>query len=218
MNMTTEQSQFSKFSKKQLLFIVEKLIDEDFPIGNPYDVNYDEAYSILGEISKYFGIKPTQEDVEFFSKLLEINDDVLAELFANNKEQRNNKELIEKLVIPIAKSYNLNYEVWGTCSWSDYKVQEFDCYDKNWVDDYARQQLSDGNWELWNGQERKSTEFDNFEESNWEFGDVREVNHEPIKESILSKLVLENTSDVINSLDRTTLIKLRNLINQKLSS
>ena len=216
--MPTAQSQFSRLPKKQLVFIAEKLVDENFPIGNPYDDDFEEAYSVLQSVSKYFNIVAAHEDVEFFAKLLEINDDLIADLFANNKEQMKNKELIEKLVIPVAKSYNLNYSVWGSCSYTDYKVQKFDSYDEEWVINSAEQQRQDGNWSMWDGRDRRDTEYENFEESDYDFGDVYEVDEKPIQESLLSKLVLENTSDVINSLDRTTLIKLRNLINQKLSS
>jgi hypothetical protein len=216
--MPTAQSQFSRLPNKQLLFIAEKLVDENFPIGNPYDDDFEEAYSVLQSVSKYFNIVAAHEDVEFFAKLLEINDDLIADLFANNKEQMKNKELIEKLVIPVAKSYNLNYSVWGSCSYTDYKVQKFDSYDEEWVSNSAEQQRQDGNWSMWDGRDRRDTEYENFEESDYDFGDVYEVDEKPIQESLLSKLVLENTSDVINSLDRTTLIKLRNLINQKLSS
>ena len=217
-NMPTAQSQFSRLPNKQLLFIAEKLVDENFPIGNPYDDDFEEAYSVLQSVSKYFNIVAANEDVEFFAKLLEINDDLIADLFANNKEQMKNKELIEKLVIPVAKSYNLLYDVWGTCNYTDYKQQEFDSYDKNWVKESAHQQMTDGDWSTWDGQDRRESEYDNYEESNWEFNSVYEVEDKPVQETLLSKLVLENTSDVINSLDRTTLIKLRNLINQKLSS
>jgi len=108
--------------------------------------------------------------------------------------------------------------VWGSCSYTDYKVQKFDSYDEEWVINSAEQQRQDGNWSMWDGRDRRDTEYENFEESDYDFGDVYEVDEKPIQESLLSKLVLENTSDVINSLDRTTLIKLRNLINQKLSS
>jgi len=216
--MPTAQSQFSRLPNKQLLFIAEKLVDENFPIGNPYDDDFEEAYSVLQSVSKYFNIVAANEDVEFFAKLLEINDDLIADLFANNKEQMKNKELIEKLVIPVAKSYNLLYDVWGTCNYTDYKQQEFDSYDKNWVKESAHQQMTDGDWSTWDGQDRRESEYDNYEESNWEFNSVYEVEDKPVQETLLSKLVLENTSDVINSLDRTTLIKLRNLINQKLSS
>jgi len=80
-----EQSQFSRLPKKQLVFIAEKLVDEDFPIGNPYTDDFESAYTTLQEISKYFSVESTHEDVEFFAKFLEINDEIIAELFANNK-------------------------------------------------------------------------------------------------------------------------------------
>jgi hypothetical protein len=215
--MSAQQSQFSRLQKKQLVFIAEKLVDEDFPIGNPYGDNFDDAYQILKTISKYFSIEAVQEDIEFFAKFLEINDEIISDLFANNKEQMKNKELIEQLEIPVAKNYNLNYEADGSCTYIEYFSQEFDSYDEDWVRDSAEQQRQDGNWDMWDGRERRPTDYENFEMNDFNYGDVYEIDENPIRESLLSKLVLENTSNVINSLDRTTLIKLRNLINQKLS-
>jgi hypothetical protein len=135
--MATEQSQFSKIPKKHLVFISEKLINEDFPIGNPYDYDFDKSFNTLESVSRYFGITITYEDVEFFSKFLEINEDVIADLFANNRENMENKELIEQLIIPVAKSYNLEYEIKGTCNYTEQLSQEFDCYDEDWVRDYV---------------------------------------------------------------------------------
>ena len=212
-----EQSQFSKLSKKQLVFICEKLVDEDFPIGNPYDSDFDSAFNILQEVSKYFSLTSTHDDVEFFSKFLQINDDLIADLFANNKEEMKNRELFEQLVIPVAKSYNLNYSSWGSCSYTNYMVQEFDSYDEEWVKDSAQQQQSDGNWSQWDGRERRDTEYENFEESDYSFGDVYEVNeNKPQNESVLGRLVVENTSEVIDSLDKQTLIKLKSIIESRL--
>jgi len=214
--MATEQSQFSRLSKKQLAFIAEKLVDEDFPIGNPYDDDFDNAYSILQEVSKYFSVESTHEDVEFFAKFLQINDDLIADLFANNREQMNNRELIEQLVIPVAKSYKLDYSAWGTCSYTNYMSQEFDSYDKDWVKYSATQQNNDGNWNMWEGEERAPTDYENFEESDYDFDDVYEVKDEPVQESLLKKLVLENTQDVVKSLDKKTLLELRRIIDSKL--
>ena len=213
----TEQSQFSKLSKKQLVFICEKLVDEDFPIGNPYISDFDGAFNILEDVSKYFGVSATHEDVEFFSKLLEINDELIADLFANNKQLMKNRELFEQLVIPVAKTYNLNYSSWGTCSYTNYMVQEFDSYDEEWVKDSAILQNNDGNWSMWEGRERRDTEYENFEESDYYFGDVYEVNETATQnESILSKLVVENTKDVVKSLDKKTLLELRRIIDSNL--
>jgi hypothetical protein len=215
--MAAEQSQFSKLPKKQLVFICEKLVDEDFPIGNPYTDDFESAYATLREVSKYFSVESTHEDVEFFAKLLEINDEIIADLFANNKEQMKNRELIEQLVIPVAKSYNMDYRYWGTCSYTNYMVQEFDSYDEDWVTDSATQQNNDGNWNMWEGQETNPTEYENFEESDYSFGDVYEVNESNTEnESVLNRLVIENTSEVVNSLDRKTLLELRRIIDSKL--
>jgi hypothetical protein len=210
-----EQSQFSKLPKKQLVFICEKLVDEDFPIGNPYESDFDNAFNILQEVSKYFSLTATHEDVEFFAKLLQINDDLIADLFANNKEEIKNRELFEQLVIPIAKSYNMNYSSWGSCSFTNYMVQEFDSYDEEWVKDSAQQKNSDGNWNMWEGSERRDTEYENFEESDYSFGDVYEID-DTKNESVLDRLVIENTSEVVNSLDRKTLLELRRIIDSKL--
>ena len=212
-----EQSQFSKLSKKQLVFICEKLVDEDFPIGNPYDSDFDSAFNILQEVSKYFSLTSTHDDVEFFSKFLQINDDLIADLFANNKEEMKNRELFEQLVIPVAKSYNLNYSSWGSCSFTNYMVQEFDSYDEEWVKDSAQQQNSDGNWNMWEGSERRDSEYENFEESDYSFGDVYEVNENKLQnESVLGRLVVENTQDIVKSLDKKTLLELRRIIDSKL--
>jgi hypothetical protein len=131
----------------------------------------------------------------------------------------NNRELFEQLEIPVAKSYNLDYSSWGTCSFTNYMVQEFDSYDEDWVTDSATQQSNDGNWNMWEGQETSPTEYDNYEESDYEFGDVYEVEGTKIRtESVLDRLVIENTSDVVKSLDKQTLIKLKSIIESRLRS
>ena len=213
------QSQFSKLPKKQLVFIGEKLVDEDFPIGNPYDTDFDSAEKILTEVANYFSLAVTQEDVEFFSKFLEVNENIIAELFANNREQMRNSSLIEQLVIPVAKTYDLHYTTWGSCSYTEYKASYFDSYDKDWVTDSASQQRNDGNWDMWDGRDIRDTEYENFEESDSSYNHVYNVDDKQetiYSESILDKLVIENTKDVVNSLDRNTLIKLKSIIESRL--
>ena len=215
------QSQFSKLSKKQLVFICEKLIDEEFPIGNPYENDFDSAFSTLESISKYFNISIDIEDVEFFSKLLEINEDLVAELFANNRENIRNKELIDQLIIPKAEVYKLNYEIYGTCSFTEYKSQEFDSYDKDWVKDSAEQRRQDGSWDFWDGYDREVTDYENYQVDGETYGHVYKVEYKEkkdnfVSDSILDKLVIENTENVVSSLDRQTLLKLKSIIDSKL--
>jgi hypothetical protein len=209
--MAAEQSQFSRLPKKQLVLIAEKLVDESFPSGNPYD-DYEEHYKNLESIGRYFNISVNDEDVQFFSKFLEINDELLSNIFDGDKT------LIDRLEIPIAKTYDLRYSVWGTCTYDEYLGQYFDAYDEDWVVDSAKQQKEDGNWDLYDGRNIRETTYDNFEESDYSFDDVYEVNDDKIKESLLDRLVLENTSEVVSSLDKQTLLKLKQIIESRLRS
>ena len=211
--MAAEQSQFSKLPKKHLFLIAEKLIDEDFPTDNPYNNDYENTYESLKNIANFFSIPVNDEDVQFFAKFIRINDDILAELLDNP----NDKSLIDKLEIPVAKTYDLYYTVWGSCTYTEYLAQKFDSYDKNWVRDSAEQQRQDGNWDYYNGRNIRGTEYDNIEESDSSYDNVYEVEDEkPTKESMLDRLVIENTKDVVNSLDKKTLMELRRIIDSKL--
>ena len=208
-----EQSQFSRLPKKQLVLIAEKLLDEGFPQGNPYDdYDFNTYYEDLSRVGKYFNVTATHEDVEFFAKFLEMNDDVLAELFGGG-----DKSLYDKLIIPEAQTYELRYSVWGTCTYDDYMSQNFDSYDMDWVEDSAQQQRNDGSWDLYNGIHVRDTTYDNFDESDHSFDEVRPVS-ENVKESLLDRLVLENTSEVVSSLDKQTLLKLKSIIDSRLRS
>ena len=215
--MASEQSEFSKLPKKQLFLIAKKLIDEDFPTDNPYN-DYQESYNTLENIAKYFNMVVNDEDVQFFVKFMYINDNLLAKILDNPKD----KSLIERLEIPVAKTYDLHYTVWGSCTYTEYLAQKFDSYDKNWVKDSADQQREDGNWDYYDGRKLREVEFDNFEESDNSYDEVYEVNDDKtintnfISDSILDKLVLENTKDVVKSLNKKTLLELRRIIDSKL--
>jgi hypothetical protein len=210
----SDQSQFSRLPKKQLFFISEKLINEDFPTDNPYH-DYSDAYNKLENIGKYFNISVVDEDVQFFVKFLDINSDLLEEII-----ETGDKSLVNGFEIPVAKTYELQYSVWGSCSFTDYLAQKFDSYDKDWVMDSANQQRENGNWDFYDGYNTRESDYENFEESDESYDRVTEVNDDDSKlsESLLDKLVLENTQDVIQSLDKSTLLKLRTLINSRLSS
>jgi hypothetical protein len=215
--MAAEQSAFSKLPKKILANISKQLIDENFPQGNPYDYDYDGHYKTLETIGKHLNISVNDEDVQFFAKLLEINDDILSKIFDGDKS------LYKNIEIPVAKTYELQYSVWGSCTYDEYLAQTFDAYDKNWVDDSARQQHNDGNFDLYDGRNRGETIYDNFEMSDYEFGDVTELSDEStsynrVRESLQNRLVVENTSKVVSSLDKKTLLKLKRIIDSRLRS
>ena len=215
--MAAEQSQFSRLPKKILANISKQLIDDNFPQGNPYDYDYDVQYKTLGRIGKHFNVEVMDEDVQFFAKLLEINDDILSKIFDGDKS------LYKNLEIPVAKTYELQYSVWGSCSYDEYLAQTFDSYDKNWVDDSARQQMNDGNFDLYDGRNRGETIYDNHDMSDFEFNNVIELSDEStsynrVRESLQNRLIVEKTSKVVSSLDKQTLLKLKRIIESRLSS
>jgi len=208
-----DQSQFSRFSKKQLIFICERLIDEGFDAAYIYD-NYDDSYNALTDIGKYFNTPITDEDVQFFGKLLTVNEDLIADIFANQGANRNNKELIERLEIPIAKDYEVEYTVDGTCSFTESYSYKVSSYEKEWVSDSIRQQYDNGDFDIYEGH-LDDTQYDNWEMNDWQIQEVKEATPK-VQESLLDRLVLENTEDAIKSLDKTTLFKLKSLIESRL--
>ena len=91
-----EQSQFSRLPKKQLVLIAEKLLDEGFPQGNPYgDYDFNTYYEDLSRVGKYFNITATHEDVEFFAKFFEMNDDVLSQIFGGEVYEKVHAKFFE---------------------------------------------------------------------------------------------------------------------------
>lgn len=214
--MVAEQSQFSRLPKKTLVRISEKIIDEGFESRNPYS-DYEDNYKILESIGQFFNMPINDEDVQFFAKFIMDNDNLLSEIMGDDGD----KSLIENLVIPVAKTYELRYNIWGSCSYVEFLGQKFDAYDKFWVRDSADQQMNDGNWDLYDGYTLSDIQYENFDMSNFDFNNVVEVGEDisnNVTESILDRLVIENTSEVVSSLDKQTLLKLREIINSRLRS
>jgi hypothetical protein len=215
--MATEQSQFSKVSKKQLFFIAEKLIDAGFPTDNPYNDNdYGEHFSELENIGKYFNMNVVDEDVQFFAKFLYINDGILARIM-----EKSDILSYEDLIIPVAETYELQYSVVGSCSYQEFLSQKVDAYDEEWVISSVERQRDDGDWDIYEGRTVRDTEYDNFDIHDFSFDDVIKVpnnNVDKLKESIVKKLLVENTSDFISKLDKQTLLKLKQIIESRLRS
>lgn len=220
---TGSQSAFSTYPKKTLVKIASEIIDKGFDSTYNFsskniDADWDENFTILENISKYVGIKEINSlDVQFFIKFLNINDDLLSKIFDPNGD----KSLIDQLVIPQAKEYTFNYQTWGSCVYKEDLVDKTYSYDEKWVKQSVKLDEYEGYWDTWEG-ESLDTQYDDHEQSNWDITSVHETFHYPKDklntESLLNKLVLENTNEVITSLDKKTLIKLRNIIESRLRS
>jgi hypothetical protein len=206
-----DQSNFSRFPKKQLIFIASKIIDDGFDwqsLNNDYELEFDDCEKILENASAYFNESVVEEDVQFFAKFLEINDDLLSQIF-----ETNDKSLIEQLIIPESNDYLVEYTVMGSCTFTEYYDTKFSSYDKNWVIGSLGMQRNDGNWDFYSGQ-LKDTNYDNWESSDWEIDKVKEIGN--TQESRNPRKLLENTEKLIPKLDKDTLISLKFLIDKQL--
>jgi len=208
-----DQSNFSRFPKKQLVFIANKLIEDGFEwddITHNYQDIYDDNEDILKQVSSYFNESVVEEDVQFFIKFLEINDDLLSKIFESN-----DKTLMEQLIIPESNDYLVEYTVMGSCTFTEYYDTKFSSYDKNWVIDSVNMQRNDGNWDFYAGQ-LKDTNYDNWESSDWEIDEVKEISN--TQESRNPRKLLENTEKLIPKLDKNTLVSLKFLIDKQLKN
>jgi hypothetical protein len=203
-----EVSVFSKRPMNQLIFISEKLIDYGFEARNLYD-NYDQNFKYAETVISLFNVKATNVDVEFFAKFIDDNDDVLAEFF-----ETKDKSLYSKFVIPEPSEYFVYYDINGTANVTEKHRTKHSCYSNNWVARSLRELEYNGDWDIYDGSYISADHYD-FETNGYDITDWDKVDSN-IKESMLGRLVVENTSEVVNSLDKDTLLKLKNIIDQKL--
>ena len=205
-----EQSTFSRFPKKQLVFIANKLIEEDFEYSLYDDTIHDNNKEILETIANYFGVTSiVEDDIQFFMKFLEINENLLIDI-----NETGDKSLIENLIIPQSQDFLVEYTVNGSCTFTEYHEDKISSYDKSWVMDSIYIQYHSGDWEPYSGV-LKNTEYDNWETDNWEIESVKEISNN-ISESRKNKRLLENTEKLIPKLDRDTLVALKFLIDKQL--
>jgi hypothetical protein len=207
-----DQSNFSRFPKKQLVFIASKIVDDGFDwqsLDNDYENEYEDCEKTLKNVSSYFNEPVVEEDVQFFAKFLEINDDLLSQIFENN-----DKTLIEQLIIPQANDYLIEYTVNGSCTFEEEYESTFSSYDKNWVLGSLEVQRNDGNWDFYSGT-LKDTHYDDWEMNDWEVNKVKEAPNN-VQESRNPRKLLENTEKLIPKLDKNTLVSLKFLIDKQL--
>jgi hypothetical protein len=207
-----DQSNFSRFPKKQLVFISSKIVDDGFDwqsLDNDYGNEYDDCEKILENASSYFNESVVEEDVQFFAKFLEINDDLLSQIF-----ETNDKSLIEQLVIPQANDYSVEYSVNGSCTFNEDYESTFSSYDEKWVMGSLEVQRNTGNWDVYSGR-LIDTQYDNWEVDNWNVEKVEPMSNE-VQESRNPRKLLENTERLIPKLDKETLVSLKFLIDKQL--
>jgi hypothetical protein len=210
-------SELENLNPKHLVYLAQKMIDAGFSGKNPYD-EYDTLSDDLLEAVKYFGIKNISRlDMEFLASFIDLNDEVLSQLF--DSETQNKQELYRQLEIPKPEKYT--YDVMATGHGyvtETYKHTEL-TYNPEWIPimvDALR--YNSDEFEYYEG-ELTNTLVEEFEVNILEVDDIfRVMTQTSLKESILKRLVVENTESMIDSLDFQTLIELKRIIEKKLHS
>jgi hypothetical protein len=199
-------SLFQNYSKKHLAFIISGLINNKFDFTNPYED--DDNIEILEDAVKPFGESISDIDMEFFAKLIQ-NDEELAVEIANSKPS---KSLYERLVIPKVDKYNVHWKETGSCTYERFFRDTWSSYDEDWVENGIDKGHNDGSYEKWLAE--YDTDYENFEVYDDTYTSIEKIVE--TKQSGIDKLVIENTSYAIDSLDRKSLIILKSIIDKKL--
>lgn len=196
---------------KILIEVASLILSTDFDYKDPYD-DFGDNKKILEDSSKWASVEVDTLDVEFISKFIIENKPLLEKVISN---EVNTNQIIPELEIPQANKYRIDYEVWGNATLTENYKTTWDSYDESWAKESLRNSYYEGEFDYWQG-EYIDHETDNFDNDNFEITWVHRLDEN--KKTLLSKIVVENTTDVLDSLDEETLLNLRNLINQKLSS
>ena len=211
MVMSAEQSHLSTAPKRMLAKISRELIDKGFDQLLAYSDSIDRYgnFQTFEKVLKYFGFAAVEEDYQFFSKFIEINDELLSQIF-----ETKDVSLFDKLILPMAQEYVVKYTVDGSCSFTEYYEDTVSCYDIDWVESML-ETMQGATWDYYQGR-LINTDYDNYDTADFSIDGVRPVVAE--SKSLLSRLVIENTSDVVSSLDKRTLLELKRIIDSRLSS
>jgi hypothetical protein len=204
-------SVLSKQPLKILLTLSKLLVEDGFNYQNPWDY-VDDNMEKLKSSGSWLGESLDEDDMEFISAFIIEN---LKTILSSIHNELTNSEAVERMLIPQKKKFKAYYEIWGSASLTEKYKTIWECYYKEWVNDSLRYSYNDGSWDYYDG-DYLEHETDDFEPDNFDITYVEKLREG--KKPILDRLVVENTKDLLENLDRETLVKLRNLINEKLSS
>lgn len=203
--MTQFGKQFESLPKRNLVRISERLIDDGgIDFRNPYDY-YDNFFDLLKEISPMFGIKLIDyEDIEFMSKFIVINDNQLSKIFSKDISKEEKSSLIEGLVIPKLKKFNIEYRVVGSATVIESYETTTSSYDEELAKQQVRYGYDQGEFDYWEG-ENVHTDTSDFESHDFIIDEIYET-----------KSYTTESNKIIDTLDKKTLLELKQIIDKKL--
>ena len=190
-----ENSKLENLPINHLVYISQKLMKSNFDYTNPYS-DYDDDINKLDKILPYFGLDAQQIDLDFIAKFISINEQLI--LLIRNPQDI--EPLREKFIIPEIGKYEVFYEIWGPATYTEHYKTEWPTYDKEWVRDSIQAARNEDTWSDYDG-DYIEHETDNWEPDNFRFNRISTVIEEKI-----------------NTLEKTTLLELRNLIDKKLKN
>lgn len=202
-------------NQKLLLNLISSCKKDGMDLYRPFlSSKYPDNLEILEKNCKWLGIYDIGSlDLDFISTLFFTNHKLLESYFLGDTPK---ESVIGNLKIPELKKFRVDYTLIGTATKNENWTQSFDGYNEDYVAKIVNLDYIDGNFDPWSG-DFINDDTSDFEVDRLYVDDVSEVDRN-VRESILSKLIIENTESVIDDLDLKTLLKLRDIINQKLSS
>ena len=206
-----EISELSKLPINVIANIAKLCLENDFEYEQPYNIDFDDNFEKLNDSTRWTGVQLNSIlDVEFMAKFIEMNRDLLIDWIDN---KLNIRDISNRFVIPQPKEFIIYYESSGRAYLIEKYKTDWSCYDKNWVEDAMQQSRENDEWNYYDGNFIEN-EIEDFDADNERVTKI--VEKKLNKESLISRLVLENTFELIDDIDKDSLLKLRNLINQKL--
>lgn len=206
-------SQLSKQSPKVVTKIAILLLQEsDFkPRRGPY-YSFRENIKLLKNLTRVININPDHEDLEFICQFIIDNYEILLKVI---EKQETISSILDKITIPKILDFKINYETYGFARVIYTYETTRESYNEDWVEIGLMESYHEGFFDYWEGKVLNQ-DIEDYEQTDFIIRSVEELNE--MKKPTLDKLVMENTKDILDSLDKETLINLRNLINQKISS
>ena len=203
-------SLFHNYPKKILAFIIKELLDNNFNWKSPYD-DAEDNIEIVEKVTAPFGEPISDIDMEFFAKLIEINESISNEI--SNSPFK--KSLYDTLQLPEVEKYEVHWKEYGSCTFKRFFRDTWFSYDENWVESGMNKGNNDGSYEKWSAE--NDTDYEDFDTYDDTYTSIEKIqNNKTTNESILDKLIKEDTSYAIDSLDRKSLIILKSIIDKKL--
>lgn len=195
--MELEKSIFETQNPKLLSRIASILLEKNFTTTNPYK-NYDSNYEILTDVLKFFSQVATDIDLEFFCKLINLNQDKIVKQDGRIKFTKDTE-----LEIPQSKLFTIHYSTSGFAAVTETYKTTWSSYDELWAKSSILTAFHEGNFDWWEG-ENVSTNNSDYEIDRFLIDDVEPFENDNISESTLNKL------------DKKTLLMLKEVIEKRL--